>query len=109
MTLTSQSNGVSPRSYSHYTGSMTEPSSKSSHQARAGTGIFVGRQRELGELKRALEGAFSGRGRLFMLVGEPGIGKTRITQELASYAENRGAVVLWGRCNEEEGAPPYWP
>ncbi len=46
---------------------------------------------------------------MFMLVGEPGIGKTRTTQELASYAENRGAKVFWGRCYEEEGAPPYWP
>ena len=44
-----------------------------------------------------------------MLVGEPGIGKTRTTQELASYAENRGAKVFWGRCYEDEGAPPYWP
>ena len=44
-----------------------------------------------------------------MLVGEPGIGKTRTAQELAAYAETRGAQVLWGRCYEEEGAPPYWP
>ena len=44
-----------------------------------------------------------------MLVGEPGIGKTRTAQELATYAERRGAQVLWGRCYEGEGAPPYWP
>ena len=44
-----------------------------------------------------------------MLAGEPGIGKTRTTQELASYAENRGAQVFWGRCYEDEGTPPYWP
>ncbi|MCI0799262.1 MAG: AAA family ATPase, partial [Chloroflexi bacterium] len=30
-------------------------------------------------------------------------------QELASYAEQRGAQVLWGWCYEGEGAPPYWP
>ena len=71
--------------------------------------IFVGRQREMAELTASLEEAVSGHGRLFMLGGEPGIGKTRITQELASYAENRGAKVFWGRCYEEEGAPPYWP
>ena len=70
---------------------------------------FVGRKRELGELTVALEEAVSGQGRLFMLAGEPGIGKTRTTQELASYAEDRGAKVFWGRCYEEEGAPPYWP
>ncbi|MCH8108013.1 MAG: protein kinase [Chloroflexi bacterium] len=72
-------------------------------------GVFVGRQREMGDLKAALEDALSGRGRLVMLVGEPGIGKTRTAQELVTYAGLRGAQVLWGRCYEGEGAPPYWP
>ncbi|MFQ6028445.1 MAG: AAA family ATPase, partial [Dehalococcoidia bacterium] len=72
-------------------------------------GVFVGRQREMGELKAALEDALSGRGRLVTLVGEPGIGKTRTAQELATYAGMRGAQVLWGRCYEDQGVPPYWP
>ncbi|MCH8987314.1 MAG: protein kinase [Chloroflexi bacterium] len=72
-------------------------------------GVFVGRQREMGELKAALEDALSGRGRLVTLVGEPGIGKTRTALELATYAGLRQAQVLWGRCYEGEGAPPYWP
>jgi len=72
-------------------------------------GVFVGRQREMGDLKAALEDALSGRGRLVTLVGEPGIGKTRTAQELATYAGLRGAQVLWGRCYEEQGVPPYWP
>jgi predicted ATPase len=71
--------------------------------------VFVGRQREMGELKAALEEALSGQGRLVMLVGEPGIGKTRTARELAAYAEAQGVQVLWGRCYEEAGAPPYWP
>ena len=71
--------------------------------------IFVGRQREMAELRAALDDAMSGRGRLVMLAGEPGIGKTRIAQELASHAESLGAQVLWGRCYEQEGVPPYWP
>ena len=58
---------------------------------------YVGRQRELGQLGAALEESLAGRGRLAMLVGEPGIGKTRTAQELASLAEGRGAQVLWGR------------
>ena len=72
-------------------------------------GVFVGRQREMGELKGALEDALSGRGRLVTLVGEPGIGKTRTSEELATYARMRGAQVFWGRCYEEQGVPPYWP
>ena len=72
-------------------------------------GVFVGRQREMGELKAALEDALSGKGRLVMLVGEPGIGKTRTSQELSTYATLRGAQVLWGRCYEEQGVPSYWP
>jgi DNA-binding CsgD family transcriptional regulator/tetratricopeptide (TPR) repeat protein len=63
----------------------------------------------MGSLKAALEDTLSGRGRLVMLVGEPGIGKTRTSQELAAYATLKGAQVLWGRCHAAEGAPPYWP
>ncbi len=51
---------------------------------------FVGRRQELAELKVALDDAMSGHGRLVMLAGEPGIGKTRTTQELAPYAETFG-------------------
>src|SRR5918999_4363554 len=72
-------------------------------------GIFVGRQWEMDELKAALEEAISGHGRLVMLVGEPGIGKTRTAQELANQAQELGAQVWWGRCYEEQGTPPYWP
>ncbi|MDP6454039.1 MAG: AAA family ATPase, partial [SAR202 cluster bacterium] len=71
--------------------------------------IFVGRQREMDDLKAALEDTLGGRGRMVTLVGEPGIGKTRTSQELATYAGLRGCQVLWGRCYEEQGVPPYWP
>jgi predicted ATPase len=77
-------------------------------EQRTGT-IFVGRERELGELLRALEDAASGRGRLVLLAGEPGIGKSRLADELAARARERGARVLWGKCWEEAGAPAYWP
>ena len=73
------------------------------------TGVFVGRQAEMDDLKAALEDSLSGRGRMITLVGEPGIGKTRTSQELATYATLRNAQVLWGRCYEEQGVPPYWP
>ena len=61
---------------------------------------FVGRQREMETLSGALADAISGQGRLVMLAGEPGIGKTRTAQELASRAEALGAQVLWGWCYE---------
>jgi tetratricopeptide (TPR) repeat protein len=72
-------------------------------------GVFVGRTQELEELRAGLEDACAGHGRLILLVGEPGIGKTRLAHELATYARARGARVLVGRCDESEGAPPFWP
>ena len=76
---------------------------------RLAGGVFVGRERELDELRDGLEDALAGRGHLLLLVGEPGIGKTRTAEELATYAQVRGARVHWGRCHEGEGAPAYWP
>jgi class 3 adenylate cyclase/tRNA A-37 threonylcarbamoyl transferase component Bud32 len=72
-------------------------------------GVFVGREKEVERLRAAFEGTLAGRGRLVMLVGEPGIGKTRTAQELVTYARLRGARVLIGRAHEAEGAPAYWP
>ncbi len=71
-------------------------------------GAFVGRDREMAVLEAALSEARGGRGRLVLLVGEPGIGKTRLADELAARAGD-GTRVLWGRCWEAGGAPAYWP
>ena len=71
--------------------------------------VFVGRERELTELLTGLEDAHAGRGRLFLLSGEPGIGKSRLAGEFAAHARDGGARVLWGRCWEAGGAPAYWP
>jgi predicted ATPase/DNA-binding CsgD family transcriptional regulator len=71
--------------------------------------LFVGRENELALLRSAVEHALAGRGRILALAGEPGIGKTRTAQVLAAWAEPLGLRVLWGRCHEEPGAPPYWP
>jgi eukaryotic-like serine/threonine-protein kinase len=70
---------------------------------------FVGRERELAELVGGLDDAFAGRGRLVLVVGEPGIGKSRLAEELIACARTRGARVLVGRCWEAGGAPAYWP
>jgi hypothetical protein len=73
------------------------------------SGIFVGRDAELARLREAVDQARAGRGRLVLVQGPPGIGKTRTGVELAAYARLRIVRVLWGRCYEGEGAPPYWP
>ena len=70
---------------------------------------FVGRERELDELLVALADARAGHGRLALIGGEPGIGKSRLADELAERAEELGARVLFGRCWEAGGAPAYWP
>ena len=70
---------------------------------------FVGRQRELGFLRERLATSLAGIGGVAMLVGEPGIGKTRTAQEFAAEAAAQGATVLWGRCFEGEWSPPFGP
>jgi DNA-binding NarL/FixJ family response regulator len=70
---------------------------------------FVGREAELAALTADLDAALAGRGGVVLLAGEPGIGKTRLAEELAVQASARGALVLWGRCWEGEGAPAFWP
>ena len=72
-------------------------------------GTFVGRQRDLDELGESLAGAAAGRGSLVLVAGEPGIGKTRLADELAVRAGSLGAGVLWGTCWEGDGAPAFWP
>ena len=84
-------------------GPMSQPT------AEAEAGVFVGRESELAELLAGLEDALAGRGRLFLLVGEPGIGKSRLVEELIVHAHARAALVLVGRCWEAGGAPAYWP
>tara|TARA_R110002096_G_scaffold20690_2_gene67907 strand:+ start:1569 stop:4526 length:2958 start_codon:yes stop_codon:yes gene_type:complete len=74
----------------------------------AGKG-FVGRGRELAAFSDAFDRMLAGRRQVLTLAGEPGVGKTRLAEAFGDTAENQGAVVLWGRCFEEQGAPPYWP
>jgi DNA-binding SARP family transcriptional activator len=77
--------------------------------AEASTGVFVGREAELAAVRSGLEAAFAGHGSLFLLVGEPGIGKSRLAEEVARDARGRGARVVVGRAWEAGGAPAYWP
>ena len=75
----------------------------------AGDG-FVGRAAELARLEQALDAATAGHGATALIAGPAGIGKTRLTGELAERARRRGATVLTGRCIDLVGAAlPYFP
>jgi serine/threonine protein kinase/class 3 adenylate cyclase len=71
---------------------------------------FVGREQEVKQLEKAFDAALSGQGSLLMIVGEPGIGKTTITEQLATYVGMRGGTSLVGHCYEEGSLSlPYLP
>jgi hypothetical protein len=80
----------------------------SQDQIQGGKGV-IGRVRELRELEGGLDEASAGVGGLFLIAGEPGIGKTRLADELARRAKARAFGVHWGRCWEVGGAPAFWP
>jgi class 3 adenylate cyclase len=72
-------------------------------------GRLVGRSTELEQLHRHWRLAQQGRGHLALLSGEPGVGKTRLAQELIAVAQSEGAAILRGGCYEYEAATPYLP
>ena len=69
---------------------------------------LVGRVEELGSVDRALDLLDAGRGAALAVVGEPGIGKTRLLGELAARADRRGLLVLAGSAGELERDLPFW-
>src|SRR5688500_12321031 len=71
--------------------------------------LLIGRERELGELQLALAAAREGRGRVYLIAGEPGIGKTRLAEAVADQGAAEGMLPAWGRAWESAGAPAYWP
>lgn len=70
---------------------------------------LVGRERELAALVEHFESALAAHPRVVLCRGEPGIGKTRMAEELTGLAAARGVPVAWGPAAESSGAPPYWP
>ena len=71
--------------------------------------VLIGRDAESGRLRSALGAAQSGMGKMVFLTGEAGIGKSRLTSELAAEAQARGATVLAGRAVPASGSIPYRP
>ncbi len=70
---------------------------------------FVGRESELAQAHQLLDQAVAGQGGVLLLGGEPGVGKTRLAEEVLIEARNRGCLALTGRCYETEGTPPFIP
>jgi len=68
-----------------------------------------GRRTELAVIRGALDKAASGRAAAVALIGEPGIGKSRLATETATLAAASGFDIRWGRAWEAGGAPAYWP
>nr|WP_193791131.1 BTAD domain-containing putative transcriptional regulator [Mycobacterium paraense] len=74
----------------------------------AGPGPFVGRGTELQRLFSAWQTALAGATNAVLIAGEPGVGKTRLSGEWSRQAYDQGALVIYGRCDEDLGAP-YQP
>jgi DNA-binding CsgD family transcriptional regulator/tetratricopeptide (TPR) repeat protein len=72
--------------------------------------VFVGRERELGQLGRTLDAARAGSGTAVLVAGDAGMGKTRLASELAARARDAGFEVLLGRSIDLVGTElPYQP
>jgi len=74
---------------------------------RLGRSPLVGREAELAKLKELVDQAITGRGAVALVTGPLGIGKTRLVEEVITYAHLRGVTVVSG--NAYESAPPYEP
>lgn len=70
---------------------------------------IIGRDEEVAQLRRATHAARAGRGGVWLLAGEPGIGKSRLAEESERLAQEAGFACGWGRSWESGGAPAYWP
>jgi DNA-binding CsgD family transcriptional regulator len=70
---------------------------------------IVGRSAELAEIGRALDDVDAGSGRLVLVAGPPGIGKSRLADAGAADAKVRGMAIARGHAIDDPGAPPLWP
>lgn len=70
---------------------------------------LVSRNEELDRVMNAVRAVQGGDGRVVLLTGEPGVGKTRLAQEVTLHVRNGGFLVASGRCYEPEENVPYYP
>jgi len=104
---------VRGRGYRFIGSAVSEPETRTDSDrqpvAASKSKTFVGRQAEMASLSAGLATALSGNPQTFLLMGDAGMGKTRMIEEFSHRAAARGASVLVGRCREEEGSPAFWP
>lgn len=84
------------------------PAAPSTRPERSRAGGLVGRTQEQALLQAALGEAAVGRGSVAVLVGEPGIGKSRLAESVLSAATRSGFATAWARCPESRATPPFW-
>ncbi|MFZ0249627.1 MAG: BTAD domain-containing putative transcriptional regulator [Acidimicrobiales bacterium] len=100
---------IPPEEASTAAGQEATPPALEAYQVRVPAsrrdGPLVGRSRESALLGDWWSSVRQGAGRLLLVDGDPGIGKTRLVAELARRVETQGALVLWGRCDEDPVAP----
>src|ERR1700680_2469030 len=71
--------------------------------------VLVGRTRELAALHSLIDGARGGQGRVALISGEAGIGKSRLLAEAKTYAAAQGFLLLQGYCFPTDSSCPYAP
>ncbi|WP_298828130.1 AAA family ATPase [uncultured Piscinibacter sp.] len=87
-----------------------EPQFDSASLPGAGVPAFVGRQATLARLKAMLDDVRQdGETRLVLVTGEPGVGKSRLAEQLCAAADALGFVVVAGRAFEAESSRPFGP
>jgi DNA-binding SARP family transcriptional activator/tetratricopeptide (TPR) repeat protein len=77
------------------------------HEGRPGR--LVGRRAELALLRHAVDSADFSRPQVVLVEGSPGVGKSMLLHEVVEGARSQGALTVWGRCQEGDGAPAMWP
>jgi DNA-binding SARP family transcriptional activator len=113
-TILEQELGVEPSSatreaYEALLWRQTVDTGEPQERARGGGVPLVGRVGEWGRLTTLWRAAESGRSHVVLVSGEPGIGKTRLVEELRSWCEQRGAIAVEARSYAAEGALAYGP
>jgi len=78
-------------------------------RALAHRSTFVGREAERGLLRGFLDQALQGEGRVVMISGAPGVGKTSLADEVGAEAAQRGFLALAGSCYDRDDSAPFIP